>query len=49
MNEAKRRRARAANDPPVETTEELRARLRAFAEFTREQALRQVRSAFLKM
>jgi len=35
-------KARAANDPPVETTEELRARLRAFAEFTREQAVRQV-------
>lgn len=41
MNKAKRRRARAANDPPVETTEELRTRLRAFAGFTREQALRQ--------
>jgi hypothetical protein len=42
MNKAKRKRARAANDPPVETTEALRARLRAFAELTREQAMRQV-------
>ena len=42
MNKAKRKRARAASDPPVKTTEDLRARLRAFAELTREQAVRQV-------
>lgn len=41
MNKASRKKARTANDPPAETSEELRARLRAFAELTREHAMRQ--------
>jgi hypothetical protein len=40
MNRANRKKARAANDPPAETSEELRARLRAFGELTRERAMR---------
>lgn len=41
MNRANRNEARAANDPPAETSEALRARLRAFARLTRKQAMRQ--------
>ena len=41
MNRANRKKVRAANDPPAETSEVLRARLRAFAELTREHAMRQ--------
>lgn len=49
MNRAKRKRALASNDPPVETTEELRARLRTSAQLTREQAVRRVRSTLPKV
>ncbi len=41
MNGAKREKARVVNDLPAETSEQLRARLRAFALLTREQAMRQ--------
>ncbi|MHB9835129.1 hypothetical protein Q8F57_009850 [Paraburkholderia terrae] len=41
MGKTKRKKAKAADIPPSETTEELTARLRAYAERTREQAMRQ--------
>jgi hypothetical protein len=40
MNKTKRKKAKATNLPPSETTEELIARLRAYADRTREQAMR---------
>jgi hypothetical protein len=46
MNRVKRKKARTANDPPAETSEELRARLRAFAELTREHAMLQSTVSF---
>lgn len=42
MSKTKRKRAKEANLPPSETTEELVARLRAYAERTREQAMRRL-------
>lgn len=41
MNRANQKKARATHDSPAETSEELRARLRAFAELTRKHAMRQ--------
>lgn len=41
MSKTKRKKAKADNLPPFETTEELIARLRAYAKRTREQATRQ--------
>ncbi|MCO4875600.1 hypothetical protein VOI32_00970 [Paraburkholderia caribensis] len=46
MNRAKREKAQVTNDSLAETSEELRARLRAFAILTREQAMRQSTVAF---
>lgn len=41
MGKTKRKKAKTPDLPPSETTEELTARLRAYAERTREQAMRQ--------
>jgi hypothetical protein len=46
MNRAKRRNLRAANDPPAETSEELRERLPVFAELTGEHAMRRATVPF---
>jgi hypothetical protein len=48
MSKTKRKRTKEANLAPSETTEELTARLRAYAERTREQAMRRLTVPFPK-